>query len=160
MVPVADEGGNLLGPFSVMLLTPEIGDAVQQVGAALRFGGRLPTVVRELTILTVAAERGAAFEWVAHEAAARAAGVTDAQLQAVLDGTPPPGLSEDDATTVGVARTLVAGRDLDDAGYEDAAGTLGPAALAELVWLVGYYDMLALALAVFRPPGVPPDQAT
>ena len=36
-VPIVDEAGRLLGPFAVMLLTPEVGNAMQQVGAKIRF---------------------------------------------------------------------------------------------------------------------------
>src|SRR5258708_23762388 len=36
-VPIVDESGRLLGPFAVMLLTPEVGNAIQQVGAKIRF---------------------------------------------------------------------------------------------------------------------------
>ena len=47
---------------------------------------------------------------------------------------------------------LLDGGPVSDADYARFAGTLGEAALAEIVWLVGYYSMLALALRVFDPP--------
>ena len=40
-VPIVDESGRLLGPFAVMLLTPEVGNAMQQVGAKIRFSAAL-----------------------------------------------------------------------------------------------------------------------
>ena len=50
-----------------------------------------------------------------------------------------------------VTAMLRSGR-VDDAEYERVADGLGEEVLAELVWLTGYYSMLALALAVFAPP--------
>src|SRR5699024_110086 len=69
---VADEDGRLQGPYNAMVhASPEIGDALQQLGAAIRFHGALPDRAREVAILTVAAFRECAFEWQAHAAAAR-----------------------------------------------------------------------------------------
>src|SRR3984957_2886738 len=53
-VPITDSAGRLLGPFAVMLLTPEVGNAMQQVGAKIRFAAALTARERELAILTVA----------------------------------------------------------------------------------------------------------
>ena len=47
-MPIVDESGRLLGPFAVMLLTPEVGNAVQQVGAKIRFAAALTAREREL----------------------------------------------------------------------------------------------------------------
>ena len=54
--PLTDREGRLEGPFNAMLLNPSIGDALQRLGAAIRYGGRLPTRCREIAILAVAAQ--------------------------------------------------------------------------------------------------------
>ncbi|HEY0934186.1 MAG TPA: carboxymuconolactone decarboxylase family protein [Trebonia sp.] len=150
-VPITDEAGRLLGPFAVMLLSPGIGDAVQQVGAQLRFAAGLTGRERELAILAVAGELRSDFERLAHEPAARQLGLSQAQVNAVLSGRVPAGLTDQEALTCRLARVMTAERNLADDDY--AAGTegLGRERLAELTWLVGYYSALALALAVFRP---------
>ena len=56
------DDSSLAGPFGAMLLSPKIGSGLQQVGAALRFGGKLSPRQREATILRVAARSGAKFE--------------------------------------------------------------------------------------------------
>ena len=38
---LTDDEGRLEGPFNAMLLNPSIGDALQRLGAAIRYGGRL-----------------------------------------------------------------------------------------------------------------------
>jgi alkylhydroperoxidase family enzyme len=150
-VPIVDESGRLLGPFAVMLLTPEVGNAMQQVGAKIRFATELTARERELGILAVAGELRSDFERLAHEPAALRAGLTKAQVNAVLSGLVPGGLAGDEALICRLARVMTADRNLSDEDYETGLATLGEQRLAELTWLVGYYSALALSLAVFRP---------
>jgi len=150
-VPIVDESGRLLGPFAVMLLTPEVGNAIQQVGAKIRFATALTARERELGILAVAGELRSDFERLAHEPAARKLGLTKLQVNAVLSGRVPDGLSGNEALVCRLARAMTAERNLRDEDYEAGVAALGRERLAELTWLVGYYSALALALAVFRP---------
>ena len=150
-MPIVDESGRLLGPFAVMLLTPEVGNAMQQVGAKIRFSTALTGRERELGILAVAGELRSDFERLAHEPAALRAGLTKAQVNAVLSGLVPGGLAGDEALICRLARVMTADRNLSDEDYETGLATLGEQRLAELTWLVGYYSALALSLAVFRP---------
>lgn len=151
LVPLTDEAGRLAGPFAVMLLAPEVGNAVQAVGAKVRFTDLLTDRERELAILTVAGELRSDFERLAHEPAARQAGLSQPQLNAVLAGRIPGGLTEDEALICRLAQVMTADRNLPDEDYDRGRNALGQERLATLTWLVGYYSALALALAVFRP---------
>jgi alkylhydroperoxidase family enzyme len=150
-VPLTDELGRLMGPFAVMLLTPELGDAVQQVGARIRFATGLSGRQRELAILTVAGELRSDFERLAHVPVALRAGLTGAQLDAVLAGQQAEGLAAEEELTCRLARCMIREHGLSDDDYAAGTAGLGQTRLAELTWLVGYYSALALALAVFRP---------
>jgi len=150
-VPITDSEGRLLGPFAVMLITPAVGEALQQVGAQIRFGPALTGRERELAILSVAGVLRCDFERLAHEPAARNLGLAQAQIDAALAGQIPDGLSADEAMIGRLARVMTADRTLSDEDYSDGVAALGRERLAELTWLVGYYGALALALAVFRP---------
>ena len=150
-VPITDDAGRLLGPFAVMLLTPEVGNAMQQVGAKIRFAAALTARERELAILTVAGHLRSDFERLAHEPAARAAGLTQAQVNAALTGRVPDGLTDSEALVGRLARVMTAERTLPDEDYDAGLAGLGRERLADLTWLVGYYSALALSLAVFRP---------
>ena len=150
-VPIADESGRLLGPFAVMLLTPEVGNAVQQVGAKIRFATALSARMRELGILAVAGTLRSDFERLAHEPAALRAGLTQDQVNAALTGQVPGGLTADEALACRLAQAMTAERTLADEDYAAGIAGLGRERLAELTWLVGYYSALALALSVFRP---------
>ena len=150
-VPITDEDGRLVGPFAVMLLTPETGNAVQQVGAQLRFSPLLSGRERELGILSVAGALHSDFERLAHEPAARNQGLSQEQVNEVLSGRVPGGLSEQEALVCRLARAMATERTLADDDYAAGLAGLGRERLAELTWLVGYYAALALSLAVFRP---------
>ena len=157
--PSTDAAGRLHGPFNAMLHNPPIGNALQELGAAIRYRGSLPARAREVAILELAAMRRSPFEWYAHARAGKAAGLHDDEIAALHDGAPAATLDAAETHVRELVRTLVRDRDLDDAAFAAAADRLGPAGLTELVTLVGYYDLLALSLRVFRTPlpeGVPP----
>jgi 4-carboxymuconolactone decarboxylase len=150
-VPITDADGQLLGPFAVMLLSPEVGNAMQQVGAKIRFATALTGRERELAILTVAGALSSEFERLAHVPAARALGLTEPQIDAALAGRTADGLSADEAIVARLALSMTVDRTLSDEDYSGGVAALGRERLAELTWLVGYYSALALSLAVFRP---------
>ena len=150
-VPVVDEADRLVGPFAVMALTPGIGQALQQVGAELRFNGTLTDRERELAVLAVAGELACDFERIAHTSDAADAGLTGAQIAAALAGRVAAGMTREEALITRLAHLMTADRNLPDVDYQEAVAVLGTARLAELTWLIGYYSAMVLSLAVFRP---------
>jgi len=148
---LADADGRLEGPFNAFLLQPRLGSALQALGAAVRYDTGLDDRCREIAILIVAAHWRSDFEWHAHEAVGRAAGLGDAELAALREGRHAE-LAGRESVVARTAAALVTRGDLDDAEYGEAVGHLGPAGLFELLTLVGYYATLALQLRVFRVP--------
>ena len=148
---LADAAGRLEGPFNAFLLQPRLGSALQALGASVRYDTGLDDRCREIAILIVAAHWRSDFEWHAHEAVGRAAGLGDAELAALREGCHAE-LAGRESVVARTAAALVTRGDLDDAEYGEAVGHLGPAGLFELLTLVGYYATLALQLRVFRVP--------
>ena len=148
---LADADGRLEGPFNAFLLQPRLGSALQALGAAVRYDTGLDDRCREIAILIVAAHWRSDFEWHAHEAVGRAAGLGDAELAALREGRHAE-LAGRESVVARTAAALVTRGDLDDAEYGEAVSHLGPAGLFELLTLVGYYATLALQLRVFRVP--------
>lgn len=146
--PLTAADGSLRGPFDALLLSPAVGTALQEVGAAIRYRTRLSDRARELAILLVAARWGSAFERESHEAIARAIGFTDSELVALRTEDPDAFTGDEQL----IARTVVAllDGDLDDGQWDAAASAVGEAVVFELTTLVGYYATLALQLRVFR----------
>ena len=148
---LVDENGRLEGPFNAFLLQPRLGSALQALGSSVRYDTGLDDRCREIAILVVAAHWRSDFEWYAHQAVARSAGLDDAELAAVREGRH-AALTGREAVVARTAAALVVRGDLDDAEYLEAVEVVGTAGLFELLTLVGYYATLALQLRVFRVP--------
>ena len=148
---LADSQGRLEGPFNAFLLQPRLGSALQALGSSVRYQTGLDDRCREIAILVVAAHWRSDFEWYAHEAVGRSAGLGDAELAAVRDGRH-AALAGSEAVVARTAAALVTRGDLDDSEYREAVGHLGTTGVFELLTLVGYYATLALQLRVFRVP--------
>lgn len=148
--PLVDAGGALEGPFNAMLLSPAVGTALQELGATLRYGTRLPDRAREIAILVVAAHWDSAFEQHAHEAVGRRIGLTGDELRALRRCDPLDLADPVEAEVLAVTRALTEHGDLDDDAYARAVAVLGEPALFELTTLAGYYATLALQLRLFR----------
>jgi 4-carboxymuconolactone decarboxylase len=146
---LVDDEGRLEGPFNAFLLQPRLGSALQALGSSVRYDTGLDDRCREIAILVVAAHWQSGFEWYAHEAVARSAGLGDAELAAVHDGRH-AALAGHEAVVARTVAALVTQGDLDEAEYVDAVDHVGTAGLFELLTLVGYYATLALQLRVFR----------
>jgi 4-carboxymuconolactone decarboxylase len=147
---MTDPQGRLNGPFNAMLLAPRLGDALQGLGAGVRYGTSLPDRVREMAILAVATHWDSPFERYAHEAVGRAAGLTEYEIVALRDL---PALHPEDpheTAALDLTRALLVTDDLDDQAWAAARSVLSEAEIFELTTLVGYYSALALIMRVFR----------
>jgi 4-carboxymuconolactone decarboxylase len=149
---LTDEGGRLHGPFNAMLVSPEVGAAMQELGAAIRYKSGLTARAREIAILELSVLRRSSFEWYAHERVGKQAGLTAAEIAALHDGVAAPTLDASEALVRELVRTLVRERDLDDLTFAGAREALGERVLMDVIALVGYYDLLALSLRVWRTP--------
>lgn len=143
------EEGELAGPFNALLLAPELGAALQELGAAIRYRTSLTPRAREIATLTVAAAWDSAFERLSHESIGRAVGLTEAELAGLRLGTASALDDPTERTIAELCRALVSG-DVDDDQWRSARALLDEAVIFELTTLVGYYATLALQLRVFR----------
>lgn len=147
---LTDADGRLNGPFNAMLFAPEVGTALQELGAAIRYRSSLTARIREMAILAVAAHWDSAFERYAHEAVGRSAGLTDGELRSLRDGEPPRLDDPAEEAALAVVRALLADGDIPEPLFQRAVSLIGNQAVVELTSLVGYYATLALQLRVFR----------
>lgn len=151
---LTDSDGALLGPFGGFLLSPAIGGALEQLGAAIRYRSNLPPRVRELAILVVATHHASAFERHAHEAAGRAAGLLEDEISSLADGRTPSLKDPVERAAVRFTRALIDG-DVDDSTWDQSVPLLSLGSIYELIVLVGYYSTLALQMRVLRTDAAP-----
>jgi 4-carboxymuconolactone decarboxylase len=150
--------GGVRGPYQVLMQVPTLAERIAHLGSYLRFEGALPGADRELAILVVGREMGARYEWAHHEPIARREGVRPEAIEAVLALGSLEALTEREWLVVEVARGLLRHHAISDELFAAARGAFGQKGLVELVALVGYYSMIAMALVGFgvEPEGEPP----
>lgn len=154
---LAGADGALIGPFNALFQSPAIGDAVQQLGAALRYGTSLPADLLELAIVTVGGEWRANFEFWAHARLGAAAGLPEAAIEAIRCGERPSFSDPRHEAVYAGARELIETKRLSDERYAALKELVGERGVFELASLMGYYALVSIGLNVFAvdmPPGV------
>jgi 4-carboxymuconolactone decarboxylase len=156
---MVDDRGRLQGPLDALLHHPAIGRTQHELLGRLRSQSALSPRVGEILVLAVAASQRSAYEWAAHSALARRLGITDDQLAGFAAGAR---VRFDDAkedVAMELALALVSTGDVDDELYARAYEALGDAGIVDAVTLVGFYQLLALEMRVFRVQAPPPPWA-
>jgi 4-carboxymuconolactone decarboxylase len=147
--------GQLTGPFDVLLRSPELGRAVSDLGALLRFSTTLGDRITEVVILTVAGRWQARYAWLRHAIYAERERIPAAAVDAIAEGRVPEFDDPRDRAAAAVASALVTDGQVPDDVYAEALEVLGERTLVEVVALTGYYCLSSFLLNAFRVP-LPP----
>jgi 4-carboxymuconolactone decarboxylase len=146
---LTDGHGNILG-WADAFLSPAIGNALQEFGAAVRFKGHLSQRIIELSILTITQSRGNEWLRTDHETIARAlAGISEAEIAAIREGSVPELTDAKELAALRLVRSLLEG-DVDDETWAACFPPLELVDLFELECLVSYYSTLSLIIRVAR----------
>lgn len=78
------QGTGLHGLCIPLMNHPELAQHIERLGYYLKFEGKLPRDAYQFVVLSMARKLRVAFEWVDHLAPARAAGLTDTLIGAIL----------------------------------------------------------------------------
>jgi 4-carboxymuconolactone decarboxylase len=108
--------------------------------------GKLPPRDRELLILRTGWNTRADYEWHQHVGIARAAGVSDDEIERVREGPDAPGWTPAEALLLRAADELHDDACITDATWAGLAALYDERQLIELPMLVGHYHMVAFAL--------------
>ncbi|MDC1249449.1 carboxymuconolactone decarboxylase family protein [Planktomarina sp.] len=144
--------GKFGGPFPALLHTPFAANSLQELGAWLRFEGKLSAQLREIVILIAARKWQCRIEWDAHVAIARNEGVSDILITAIENETVPKGTTPKQGIILDFCRSLLDNKFVSDATYAGAKSELSEECLVELVVILGYYTLLSMILNVFEDP--------
>lgn len=110
----------------------------------------LPARDRELLILRTGWNCRAPYEWAQHVAIARTVGMTDDEITRVTEGPDAAGWSEADALLLRAADELHADQTISDATYAALEARYSVQNLLDLVFTVGQYHLVSMALNAFR----------
>ena len=135
----AAKPGPLGGPFNVWLRSPDIGNIIQSLGAAIRFRSSLPPKLNELAIIVTARQWTCQYEWFAHHRLALEAGLDPAIGEDIAQGRRPAKMSEDEAIVHDFSRELHETQGVSDATYKRALDRFGERGVMDLIAVNGYY---------------------
>lgn len=113
-------------------------------------GGTLPRRDTELVILRVAQLTGCRYELEHHRRLGRRAGLTEADMARVADGTTATGWSARERVLLSAVDELHEVRDLSDEAWASVREHLDERAAIELVLLITHYEMLATTIDALR----------
>ena len=154
---LAGADGALVGPFNALFLSPEIGEAAQQLGASLRYGTTLPADLLETAIVTIGGHWRANFEFWAHARLAAQAGVPTDAIDAIRDGGEPTFNDPRHDLVYRYVREMIDHQRVADDTYDALKELVGERGVFEIATLIGYYSLVSIALNTFNvamPPGV------
>jgi alkylhydroperoxidase family enzyme len=120
--------------------------------------GKLPARDRELLILRTAWRCRSPYEWGQHVRLAKAAEISDAEIDRIVAGADAPGWDPFDRTLLTAVDELHDDACITDATWSALTAHYDERQVIEVPMLVGQYHMVAFALnslGVQREPGVP-----
>jgi 4-carboxymuconolactone decarboxylase len=151
-----DETRELLGPQQPLNIFATLAHHPKLMKRWLVFGNHvlakssLPARERELLILRTGWLCRAPYEWGQHVVIGRAAGITDDELTRLTIGPDAGGWSAADAALVRAADELHADQTLTDETYHALASRYDAQQLLDIVFTVGQYTLVSMALNSFR----------
>lgn len=143
---VGDGPRPLTGPAAVSMHSPKVAEAFHLLNQYLRNDGVLAPRDYEVAILQAAWEFEQAYEWSAHEAAARRFGVPDAVIDTIKYDGEIAGIPEKDALIIRFARALLRDHEVDSDLYAAIVTEFGRQGMVELATIMGDYIMVGFVL--------------
>lgn len=128
---------------------PALTHAFHTFNGHVQFATTLSTRQRELLVLRVAAVRRCEYEWAQHAVLAGDAGLDPDEVARVADGPDAGSWSPLEGAMLRAVDELVGDAVVSDATWAALAAELDDQQLMDLVFTVGAYDLLAMALLSF-----------
>jgi alkylhydroperoxidase family enzyme len=144
--PNRPKGLNVLGTLAQH---PELTTAFHTLTGHVLFGSTITPRQRELLVLRVANRRQAAYEWAQHVVLAADAGITAEEVERVVEGPDAPGWAPLEAALLRGADELLEDAGMADTTWAVLADHLDTQQLMDVVFTVGTYEVLAMALKTF-----------
>jgi alkylhydroperoxidase family enzyme len=147
--PNRPKGLNVLGTLAHH---PELTTAFHTLTGHVLFASTITPRQRELLVLRVAHQRRAEYEWAQHVVLAGDAGITADEVERIAAGPDADGWDPLEAALLRAVDELVADARIGDATWAVLAERLDPQELMDVVFTVGTYEVLAMALRTFGVP--------
>ena len=149
--PLADailkvSSAGLGGPYNALLRSPDMARRCFDLLDYLRFKTSVDKRLNEFAILIQARIANAQYEWWAHEAIARRAGLSDAVMRELQLCQRPSSMQDDERLVYDYCTQLTLNHRVSDALWQEAVTSMGEQALIDLTVLSGTYVMVSMLL--------------
>ena len=156
---ISGSRGSVRGPYGVLLHSPDLAARVAHTGAFVRYDFDIPESLKETVIITTAREIKSQYEFSAHARLARQAGVSEATIKAIADGSAPANLSGDEEMVVRYTQQLLRDHKVNDATFNAVQEKFGVEGALNMTVLIGHYLLVGQVLAAFEVELAPDMQA-
>ena len=146
------------GPFNAYARSPALGILLLQVSDFVRFNSSLPPRLSEFAIMIAARQWSQLYEWRAHYPLAIKGGLDRQILVDLGAGARPRGMKEDETAVYDYCTELYRDRNVGDATFRTAVAQFGERGVMDLIGIIGYYDIVSMALIVQNQTGKPGDE--
>jgi len=132
--------------------SPKAARAFSGLGGFIRYGSKLDPRLRELAILQVGWLARSPYEWSHHVKLGHDFGVSDADVQALIDETAaqPTGLDDLSRLVLLAAREITGEGAMTDATFASLQGTLGNEQVVDLTIAISFYCAVVRVLATLQ----------
>jgi 4-carboxymuconolactone decarboxylase len=139
-------------PYKIWIHSPTVAGGMEHLGTFLNKRASLTPRAVEIGILVIAQHWDADYVRQAHIRLGKEAGLTQAQIDAILAGRDPKLSDPHERAVHRFATALGAGAKMSDAEFAEIEQVLGRAGIAEVLALFGYYTAVALGMKLHQVP--------
>ena len=147
---IAAARGEVMLLYQVLLNSAPLAAGWEQLLTAIRQKSAVPPRLRELIILRVAALNRAPYEVAAHLPHARAAGLSDAAIEAIRGESPRCELSGEELEVLALTDAMTRDVQVPDAIVAPILSRYEPRVVVEIVATVAAYNMVSRFLEALR----------
>jgi alkylhydroperoxidase family enzyme len=138
--------------FKALANSPKAARAFSGLGSYIRYGSRLDPRLRELAILQVGWLARSPYEWSHHVKLGHDFGVSDEDIQALIDDTAgkPTSLDRLAKLVLGAAREMTIDGAMANATFAALQDELGNERVVDLTLAIGFYNAVVRVLATLQ----------
>ena len=144
--------GRLPGPNKIYVHNPNLVKVMGPLGAYFRTGYSLSEREREIAVVIINSKFHSAYPTNAHERAAKAAGLPNEKVEAMLSGLPTSFEDEREQVIYEMATCLANSRWVSKGLYDRAVKALGHEGITDAICLMGFYTSVSMTLAFYDVP--------
>ena len=141
------------GPFNAYARSPGLGVLLLHVSDYVRFNSSLPPRLSEFAIMIAARQWSQPYEWRAHYPLAVKGGLDRQIIVDLAAGKRPQGMKDDEAALYDFCTQMYRDKDVSDAAFKAARDKFGERGIMDLIGIIGYYDIVSMALISQRTTG-------